>query len=300
MRISTAGMNNQMISQALKVQSSYAEALEQQSSGVKSESLSDLDGQAGAVVSLQSDIESSEHLATQTETAVSKLEIAYASVGSIVDDATYIRSTIASLIDGTVDSSALSTLQTSAASYLEDIVSLLNTQYADSYLFSGGETLTAPVDLSDTDYTSTSTTADTGYYQGGSNLATVMLDSDSSISYGVTADASAFEETIRALQTVINASTLDTSTLQTAYDLLSSSISDLGTIQEDLSAQTDSLNAVLDTQTEFQIYANEALESLTSVDVAEASAVVSQQEVLLQASFATLSSLKSISLLDYL
>ncbi|MGE4529671.1 MAG: flagellar biosynthesis protein FlgL, partial [Rhodospirillaceae bacterium] len=60
------------------------------------------------------------------------------------------------------------------------------------------------------------------------------------------------------------------------------------------------LNTVHDDQTEFQNYANEALESLTSVDVAEASAVVSQQEVLLQASFATLSSLKSVSLLDYI
>jgi len=300
MRVSTAGMNTQMISQAMKVQSNYTEALEQQSSSLKSASLSGLAGQAGAAVSLQADIERSEQLATQAENAASKVETAYSTVDTIIDDAEYIRSAIAGAIDGAEDSATLATLQSTAAGYLQDIVGLLNTKFADSYLFSGGATQTAPVDLSDADYTATSTTADTGYYQGGGNPATVMLDSDSSISYGVTADAGAFEETIRALQTLVNASSLDTSTLQTAYDLLSSAVSGLGSIQEDLSSQADSLNSVVDNQTEFQIYANEALESLTKVDVAEASAVVSQQEVLLQASFATLSSLKSVSLLDYI
>ncbi|MBN2751832.1 MAG: flagellin [Rhodospirillaceae bacterium] len=300
MRVSTAGMNSQMISQALRVQSKYAEALDQQASGVKSESLSDLEGQAGAVISLKADIASSEHLATQTELAASKLEIAYSTVDSIADQATSMRTSISAAITGTADATTLSTLQSSAASCLENVVSLLNTQYADSYIFSGGETLTAPVDLSDTDYDATSTTADTDYYQGGDNLAKVMLDSDSSVSYGVTASDSGFEETIRALQTIINATTLDTATLQTAFDLMTSAISDLGTTQETLSAQTSTLNSITDTQTEFQIYANEALESLTSVDVAEATAIVSQQEVLLQASFAALSSLKSISVLNYL
>jgi flagellar hook-associated protein 3 FlgL len=92
----------------------------------------------------------------------------------------------------------------------------------------------------------------------------------------------------------------DTATMQSAFDLLGTATTGLGEIQETLSNQTDALNTIVDGQTEFQIYANEALESLTQIDVAEASAKVAQQEVLLQASFATLSSLKSISVLDYL
>ncbi len=173
-------------------------------------------------------------------------------------------------------------VQATATSALEDIASLLNTKYTDNYVFSGNTGQTAPVDLSDTDHDPTTGSADTDYYQGSGTLSTVMVDSDSGKTYGVTAGNTAFEQTLRALS------------------MLSTMTTDLGTIQETLSRQTDALDTVIDNQTEFQLYANEALESLTSVDVAEASAIVSQQEVLLQASFATLSSLKSISVLDYL
>lgn len=300
MRISTAGMNTQMISQAMRVQSTYAEALTQQSSGNKSESLSGLNGQAGAAISLKADIETSEHLATQAENAASELEEAYSTVGTIADIVEKMRVAISSGLDGTV--SDASTVQSTAAGYLEDVVDLLNTKYADSYLFSGTTAQTKPVDLTDADYDPTTGSADTDYYQGSDTLAAVMVDSGSGKSYGVTADEAAFEQVLRALSMLETMTTdpADTATMQSAFDLLSTATTGLGEIQETLSNQTDALNTIVDGQTEFQIYANEALESLTQIDVAEASAKVAQQEVLLQASFATLSSLKSISVLDYL
>lgn len=294
MRVSTAGMNTQMISQALRVQSSYAEALQQQSSGLKSSSLSGLDGQAGAASGLTADISRSEHLSTQAESATSELEVAYSAVGSIVDLVedmlTDVTAAIGSSDDGT-------TLQATAQSALENIVSLLNTQYAGSYVFSGGATTTQPVDIDDTDYVAGTNTE---YYQGGSNLRTVMLDGGASITFGIAADADAFADALNALQTLANTTAPDTATLQSAFDLLTSSVSDLGVIQENLSNQTAALNAVIDSQTDFQLYAGEMLDSLTTVDVATASATASQREVLLEASFAALSSLKSVSVLNYL
>ncbi len=299
MRISTAGMNNQMISQAMRVQSAYAEALTQQASGSKSESLSGLDGQAGATIGLKADIAASEHLATQAEAATSKLEIAYSTVDTITDLVEKIRVAISAALDGNVSDAA--TVQTTASGYLDDVVSLLNTKYADTYIFSGTTGQTEPVDISDAAY-DPSSGADTDYYQGSSTLAAVMVDSGNAKSYGVTADEDAFEQVLRALSTLktMTTSPADTATMQSAFDLLSTATTGLGEIQENLSDQTTAFESIIDNQTEFQLYANEALESLTDIDVAEASALVSQQEVLLQASFATLSSLKSISVLDYL
>ena len=294
MRVSTAGMNNQMISQALRVQSSYAEALEQQSSGVKSASLSGLDGQAGATAGLTADITRSEHLSTQAESATGQLEVAYSAVGSIVDLVEDMLADVSAAIGSTDDGT---TLQATAQSALENIVSLLNTQYANSYVFSGGTTTTQPVDIDDAGYVAGTNTE---YYQGGSNSRTVMLDGGASISYGVSADAEAFADALEALQTLANTSDPDTATLQSAFDLLTSSVTGLGVIQENLSNQTDTLNAVIDSQTDFQLYAGEMLDSLTTVDVATASATAAQREVLLEASFAALSSLKSVSVLNYL
>ncbi len=295
MRVSTAGMNSQMIQQALKVQSSYAEALEQQSSGVKSAALSGLDGNAGAAAGLTADIARSESLSTLAESAASELEIAYSAVGSISDLVQSMLTDITAAISGTTDDTTLDTLQSSADSAFSEIVSLLNTQYAETYVFSGGATSTQPADASAYD------SADpTAYYQGGSSLRTVMLDGGASITFGVTADDDAFSDALQALDLLANASTLDTATLQEAFDLLSGSVTGLGEIQENLSAQTSKLNAVVDAQTDFQLYAGEMLDSLTTVDVATASAEAAQREVLLEASFSALSSLKSVSVLNYL
>lgn len=295
MRISTAGMNNQMISQALRVQASYTEALQQQSSGLKSASLSGLDGNAGAAAGLTADIARSEKLSGIADAAASELEIAYSAVDSITEQVNGMLTDIAAAISGSADDTTLSTLQSSASDAFTDIVALLNTQYADTYVFSGGATATQPVDASLYD------AADpTAYYQGSDSLRSVMLDGGASIAFGVTADAEAFSDTLEALNLLVSTSPLDTATMQQAYDLLSGAVSDLGTMMERLSAQTGKLDAVIDAQTDFQLYAGEMLDSLTTVDVATASAEASQREVLLEASFATLSSLKSISVLDYL
>lgn len=302
MRVSTAGMNGQMISQSLQAQSRYAEALEQESSGLKSSALSGLGGQAGAAISLKSDIAKSENLVSQAETASSQLQIAYSAVDSMADTVTKALTSIASGLDG--DTTDASTLQSEASGWLSDIASLLNTQYADSYVFSGGATTTAPVDITSGYGPTSGSSTDTSYYQGGSTPVSLMVDSDHSISYGVTADADAFEQTLRGLSILSGIDTSDgadnTALLQEAYDLLSTATSGLGAIQEKLSSQTNSLDDLADNQTEFQLYANETLDSLTTVDAGTASAEVSQQEVLLQASFAALSSLKSVSVLDYL
>lgn len=295
MRISTSGMNNQMISQALKVQSSYAEALTQQSSGLKSANLSGLSGNAGAAAGLTADISRSEKLSALAETATSELEIAYSAVGNIVDSVASMLTDITAAISGSSDDTTLSTLQSSAADTFTDVVANLNTKYADTYVFSGGATATAPVDADA--YDSADATA---YYQGGDTLRAVVLDGGKSLSFGVTADADGFSDTLKALDLLANTSPLDTATMQEAFDLLSGASSSLGTIQERLSGQTDKLNAVADAQTDFQLYAGEMLDSLTTVDVATASAEASQREVLLEASFAALSSLKSVSVLNYL
>lgn len=294
MRISTAGMNNQMIGQAMRVQSSYAEALEQQSSGLKSPKLSGLDGQAGAAVGLTADIERSEHLSTKAENATAELEIAYAAVDGIGD---LVQGILVDITGAIGTSNDATSLQTSANDAITNIVTLLNTQYAGSYVFSGGSTSTRPVDIADADYIPGTNSA---YYQGGSNQRTLMLDGGASVSYGAMADDTAFAETLEALALLVNTSPLDDATMQTAYDTLTAAVTDLARVQEKLSAQTDTLNSVIDNQTDFQLYAGEMLSSLTKVDVAAASAAAAQREVLLEASFSALSSLKSVSVLNYL
>jgi len=300
MRVSTAGMNTQMISQAMRVQSEYANALSQKASGQKSESLSGLAGQAGAATSLTSDLQRSENLATQAATTEGLVEVAYSTVENIADVVENMRVSIAAGISGSVtDSTAV---QNTAKNALESIVSLLNTKYADEYIFSGTAANTKPIDISDANYNPTAGVADTHYYQGSDCLSCVMVNGDNAIDYSVSAGESAFEETLRSLSTLVNMdpTLTNTATLQSAMDLLDDATTGLGLIQEKLSSQANTLTDLAEAQKTFQTYATEALKTITAVDIGEATANVSQKEVSLQASYATLSSLSKISLLDYL
>jgi len=300
MRVSTMGMNSQVMTQALKVQSEYSEALNQQSSGTKSSSLSGLDGQAGVALSLQSDIARSENLVTQAKAASSELEVAYSTLSSVTDLAESLRVSISSALDGSVTDP--DSIKSEAASALESLTSLLNTKYADKYIFSGTESNTAPVDLSDADYDPLSGVADTDYYQGSSCERCLMIDSDTAIEYGITADDAAIEEVMRALSMLAN---MDTSTdvsdtLSETYDMLGDAATNVGLLQEEISNQVTTLENLVTAQTEFQDYAEAAYDSLTKVDVATATTEVSQIEAQLQASFAALGTVTSLSVLDYL
>ena len=109
---------------------------------------------------------------------------------------------------------------------MNELASLLNTQYDGRYLFAGSRTETAPVDMSAYSNTTSATTADTSYYQGNDELASAKVSTSQSITYGVTADNTAFEQAMRAFSMITNAtsSPADSTTLSSALNLATSAL----------------------------------------------------------------------------
>ena len=301
MRVATSTMNSVLLAQTLKVQSDYAQALTQQSSGQKSESLSGLEGAAGYSISLKSDLQTSEHLVTQAQTAQSVVDASYGAIAGIVDLVETAKADITAAINGSVENT--DALKNQAEGWLRDTTDQLNTDMGGINVFGGAGGAAPPVDLSDPDYDPLAdpTVADTGYYQGAAGTATIMVDGSSGLDYGVSADADGFESTLRAFSMLADMTTdpPDTALLQEAYALLDDATTDLGRMQEELSNQSASLSALVDRETEFQLFAESALESVESVDVAEAAAKASELEVVLEASYSALASIMSVSLNDY-
>ncbi len=143
---------------------------------------------------------------------------------------------------------------------LEQMASLLNTQYNGGYLFGGSATKTAPVDISSATYAAASSpsTADTNYYQGDSQLGAVRVSDNQTVSYGVTADNTAFEQIMRAMNLVASNSPLSTDTLNEALDLAVDSIDKLGVVQTRISNASASIERASAYQTEYQSYAPDA------------------------------------------
>jgi flagellar hook-associated protein 3 FlgL len=101
---------------------------------------------------------------------------------------------------------------------MSTLLTQVNQQVGGNYLFAGGNTSVAPVDLSHYPTLSTGTdangnptlaydptTPDTGYYTGDNSIQSVQVNLQQTLSYGVLASNPAIEEAIRSVQQVIEA-----------------------------------------------------------------------------------------------
>jgi flagellar hook-associated protein 3 FlgL len=300
MRVATFAISDQMIASALRTQSTMANQQIQEASGLISSDFGGLGSSAQQVLNLQVSVTRAQSYidaATQTD---SKIQVMYSAVNSVSDLVTQFRTLLTSASNASSTDAA--SVTESAKNMLEQMGSLLNTQYNGGYLFGGSATKTAPVDVSSAAYAAASSpsTADTSYYQGDSQLATVRVSDGQTVSYGVTADNAAFEQIMRAMNLVASNSPLSTDTLNEALDLAVDSIDKLGVVQTRISNASGSIERASAYQTEYQSYAQTLGSDLTSVDVAAVTAKLSTYQAQLTASYAAIAKVQSLNLASYL
>ncbi|MGM4925436.1 flagellin [Tardiphaga sp. 804_B3_N1_9] len=300
MRVATFAINDQMIASALRTQSTMANQQIQEASGLISSDFGGLGSSAQQVLNLQVSVTRAQSYidaATQTN---SKVLVMYSAVNSVSDLVTQFRTLLTSA--SSASSTDAASVTESAKNMLEQMASLLNTQYNGGYLFGGSATKTAPVDISSATYAAASSpsTADTSYYQGDSQLRAVRVSDNQTVSYGVTADNTAFEQIMRAMNLVASNSPLSTDTLNEALDLAVDSIDKLGVVQTRISNASASIERASAYQTEYQSYAQTLGSDLTSVDVAAVTAKLSTYQAQLTASYAAIAKVQSLNLASYL
>jgi flagellar hook-associated protein 3 FlgL len=300
MRVATFAINDQMIASALRTQSTMANQQIQEASGLISSDFGGLGSSAQQVLNLQVSVTRAQSYidaATQTN---SKIQVMYSAVNSVSDLVTQFRTLLTSA--SSASSTDAASVTETAKNMLEQMASLLNTQYNGGYLFGGSATKTAPVDISSATYAAASSpsTADTNYYQGDSQLGAVRVSDNQTVSYGVTADNTAFEQIMRAMNLVASNSPLSTDTLNEALDLAVDSIDKLGVAQTRISNASASIERASAYQTEYQSYAQTLGSDLTSVDVAAVTAKLSTYQAQLTASYAAIAKVQSLNLASYL
>jgi flagellar hook-associated protein 3 FlgL len=185
---------------------------------------------------------------------------------------------------------------------LQEMGSLLNTQYSGQYLFGGADTNTPPVDVSSASYpamTSPSSVS-TSYYKGDDQGASVRVSDDTTVTYGVTADNSAFEQAMRALNLAANNSPMSDTTLKEALDLATSAVNATAEVQAQLGVASSSIQSASAAQTSYQSYAKTLGGNLTNVDVAAVTAQLSTFQAQLTASYAAISKMQGLNLASYL
>ena len=299
MRIATFALSDQMVAGALRTQATMANLQVQESSGLKSETFAGYGADTQHVVNLQVSVTRAQSHIDAATLADSKVQVMYSAVGSMTDIITQLRTQLSAATTGgsTETSSAIS----SAQQLLTQMGSLLNTQYDGQYVFGGARVSTAPVDL--TSFASSAgstTTADTSYYKGDGEIASVRVADDQTVSYGVTADNSAFEQVMRTLKYVANSSSLSSSDITRALDLASNALSATTAVQAKLSSAASQIESASANQSDYKSFAETLSSDLSGVDVAAVTAQLSTYQTQLTASYSAIAKIQSLNLASYL
>lgn len=298
-RVASFAISEQMIDAALRAQSVMANDQLQEASGQISTEFGGLGSTTRQVLDLQVATTRAQSYIDNATAADSKIQVMYSTMGSVSSILAQFRSTLASYNSSMTDTSSITT---SAKQMMQELGSLLNTQYAGGYLFSGSRVDTAPVDLSSSVYppASSPSSPDTSYYQGDSATASVRVSATQVVSYGVTADNSAFEQGLRALNLIASSGSLNSATVNEAMALAENAVKSVGSLQAQVGQASSAIESASALQTQFKSDMTTVAGNLTGVDVAAVTAQLSTYQAQLTASYAAISKVQSLNLANYL
>lgn len=298
MRVATFATNERMITAALNTQARMADLQLSQASGVKSTTYGGLGASARSVISLESNLKTSEAYEGAAKEADSRISVMHSTLSTITDLLTSFRGQLTSSMSTDRTDATDSALISAAQGYMTELASLLNTNYEGRYLFSGDAAQTVPVDLSS--YAPSVDTASDSYYAGDQTVAAVKISNEQVVSYGVTADNAAFEEALRGLAAIGQAGTLDADLIQASYDLVLSALDKTIAVQSKLSIDAGTVERAQERQSAYQELLSSTISSLRDVDVTQVAVELASYETQLEASYSAISKIQSLSLQDYL
>jgi len=297
-RVSSWGLSQSLLRSTMATQARLAEKQTASASGLKGESYADLSADSARLISLETSLTRLQTRSDNTQTALDRAEAMHSAVGSMVDLAGDLRTTLSQLLsqtDDTVDYNAV------GQGLLNDLADLMNLQMDGRYLFGGGRTTSAPVDTSLLAVPTTPSSADNGYYLGDGVTQSVEVSDQSAIDYGVAANESGFEKILRAANILANADAtdLDEDAVTEAYDLATEALDDLLAVQGRLSVNASRLEAFGERQDTAMSLLSERVSDVKSVDVAAVTVEISQLQSVLEASYSALSKISALSLTDF-
>jgi len=295
MRVATFSQSSTILQNALKTQAKLADNQEQQASGSLSSDYAGLGSSAATLVDLEVSVARSQAAVDAAGDALTRVEATYSALGGVSDILTSLRAEVT----GVLTEEDLTGLQTIAQTYMEDVAALLNTQLAGRYIFAGSSTQTAPVELEAYEAANL-TDVDTGYYTGDDYVQSARLGTERAIDYGVTADAEAIEEALRALSFAASADPLTMDDMEALSELLVGAQDGIIALQSIASTTASSLETFIANEEEHIASSEEMITEISSADIAELIVEASSYEVQLEASYAALGSLSDLSVLDYL
>jgi flagellar hook-associated protein 3 FlgL len=308
--------NQQLILDAtLRTQSQLAETRLQAASGKKSQIFSGIAQDSSRLVNLKNEVAKADQYIENIATTEKRLTLMNLSLETIDEIAREMRSITVNSLNG--EAADTNNLTEVATQFLDQTVELLNQRDDSRYLFAGGKTDSKPVDLANGVYTVPApppfdAAVDTGYYEGDTTTQQVRIDDGVTIQYGITADQSAFEKVIRALDNIaqttfsVPITVAEKQVLNDAITLLTEATENngaqktIGGFAADVALDLRTIDIQKDRHSEFINFATDSIADIENVDTAETLTLLNFQQVQLEASFLIVARLGQLSLSNFL
>lgn len=305
MRVTALAQQQFTLDQIKNLQSRIAEKNIAITSGVNAQRYSGISEDSKRLVNLEATHVSLTRYVENNTIVDQRLQTMETNVSQLGEIASDIRTELVSALNS--GNAPVSGIDVLAQNLIAQVSSILNVTFDGRFLFSGSMTNTPPVDLSDPMFVVPPSvypsTADLNYYQGDQQVLSVRADVDLTVNYGVTASDPAIEKLIRTLHlvsTAVVAPVPDLARLQEALSLAEEAANDIPLVVSQIGAARKTLETASAVHSETLLYTEQTIGDLQNTDLAEAITLLSADQSSLEASFATLAQMRSISLLNFL
>lgn len=268
--------------------------------GLKSKNLSDIAEDANQLLTFK-DVKSKTDVYLKNITsAKNTLEAAQGALQQMTDllsDA----NNVATLGRNENSAATRAALAPKAQSLAESFYTLFKSEYNNKYLFSGSDGANPPLSISASATAFPGSPIPTTWYEGDSQLPSVVTGAGTTLQYGVLGNEEAFAKMKAGLEALWYGLQQNSITeIDSAITTLNSAKEELSGLLGNIGGQLNTADLVEDRQTTQKQFLTSQADSLEKADVSEALTQFSQQQATLQASMMIITRVNQISLLDYL
>ena len=300
-RVTNFAQHERNLSHILDAQRRLNDGQLQISSGKKSQHYSGVARDVRRIVNVEAGHVRTTQFISNNNLVEQRLQTMETNVAQIFELATQYKTLIINALNSDNSSDLAMPIQTQAM--LDEVGALLNIEQDGRFLFSGTRTDTRPVDQTGlpVSYTIPTTNGDaSGYYAGDAVNLTVQADENFTVSYGITAGDTGFEQAVRAMHMVIIGPPNDRATLDEALSVIDEAINGISDIRTQIGASRAALENVNSRLEDFLLFTEKTISDLENTDITEVITKMNSDQVAVEASFAVISRLADLTLTRFL
>ncbi len=313
MRVTNNMQTQSVISSILSNQSKVAELQTQLTTNKKVNSASDDPGSVPVIMNADSALNKIDIYLDNISKLNGEVDVTEGVLSQFTDRIQRLKDLAIEAANGTNSAEQLKMINDEVKQIKEQIVSLANTKYKDTYIFAGNKTGTIPYEISDNGSIYYHGTSGSGAYKREYAISdgvtvSINLAGDNVFGYSNLVDPgppAVYEGTglmhaVNSLSMILEQDTPNYDAIRGQLDVLDDAQNSILTARTENGAIQTRLNMTKEQHENSQISYKTIQANVQEIDIAQVVSQLSNQQVSLQASMYVGSQISSISLLDYL